>query len=412
MDLEASEVGMNATTQATAQAGRALDATGPVEDIPWELFEEGRRASDHLTNTTVSLSQSPARLLYTKLKNYQMEGVGFLCQQVDKRGYALLADGKGLGKTIELIAFVLERPVKPNLVVCPADLVEMWVGELQNRVQNPPFEVLHFSLFTDRYLLIRANVLPDDVNDLQTTASISRVLTRLSAPSIQREYLEKLEQQETLTEERPHVAALAIHWGRVIVEEAHAIRDVLSSTNAAVCALKSDQRIACTATPLIDGHLDISAILNFLQVKPWGDLIVFQEYFVIKMPGDMLDDEIDEASHGMLVMFIRALMLRLLPSDHFDGQRIQDIPNLDQNRQPNIHRVRGAFMYNYFDDCLNTWYTSDLKMKMLGAKDEYCDNEEESQNELNDERLSYKELRHWKGKETSEDTSGDLVFDQ
>ncbi|KAK7610554.1 SNF2 family N-terminal domain-containing protein [Phyllosticta paracitricarpa] len=343
MDLEASEVGMNATTQATAQAGRALDATGPVEDI--------RSANRYL-------QWFEGGTLWCSLgTNYQMEGVGFLCQQVDKRGYALLADGKGLGKTIELIAFVLERPVKPNLVVCPADLVEMWVGELQNRVQNPPFEVLHFN----------------DVNDLQTTASISR---------IQREYLEKLEQQETLTEERPHVAALAIHWGRVIVEEAHAIRDVLSSTNAAVCALKSDQRIACTATPLIDGHLDISAILNFLQVKPWGDLIVFQEYFVIKKPGDMLDDEIDEASHGMLVMFIRALMLRLLPSDHFDGQRIQDIPNLD------------------------------LKMKMLGAKDEYCDNEEESQNELNDERLSYKELRHWKGKETSEDTSGDLVFDQ
>ncbi|KAK7522475.1 SNF2 family N-terminal domain-containing protein [Phyllosticta citriasiana] len=314
MDLEASEVGMNAKTQATAQADRALDAAGPAEDIrpanryvfngsreelsgaARELFEEGRQASDHFTDTAVSLSQSPARLLPTKLKNCQMEGVGFLCQQVDKRGYALLADGKGLGKTIELIALMMERPVKPNLVVCPADLVEMWVGELQNRVQNPPFEVLHLN----------------DVNDLQPTACISR---------IQGEYLEKVEQQETLTEERPHVAALGIHWGRVIVDEAHAIRDVLSSANAAVCALKSHQRIACTATPLVDGHSDISAFLNFLQLKPWGDLNVFRE------PGDMLDDEIDEALHGMLVMFMRALMLRLLPSDHFDGQRIQDIQN-------------------------------------------------------------------------------------
>ncbi|KAK7509316.1 P-loop containing nucleoside triphosphate hydrolase protein [Phyllosticta citriasiana] len=339
MDLEASEVGMNAKTQATAQADRALDAAGPAEDIrpanryvfngsreelsgaARELFEEGRQASDHFTDTAVSLSQSPARLLPTKLKNCQMEGVGFLCQQVDKRGYALLADGKGLGKTIELIALMMERPVKPNLVVCPADLVEMWVGELQNRVQNPPFEVLHLSSFTDRHLLIRAHVIPDDVNDLQPTASISRVLTWLSAPSIQGEYLEKVEQQETLTEERLHVAALAIHLGRVIVDEAHAIRDVLSSANAAVCALKSHQRIACTATPLVDGHSDISAILNFLQLKPWGDLKVFRE------PGDMLDDEIDEARHGMLVMFMRALMLRLLPSDHFDGQRIQDIQN-------------------------------------------------------------------------------------
>ncbi|KAK7541999.1 SNF2 family N-terminal domain-containing protein, partial [Phyllosticta citribraziliensis] len=169
----------------------------------------------------------------------------------------------GMGKTIELIALMLERPVTPTLIVCPADLVNMWMTELQTR-----------------HSLIRAKAFSDEADDPQPTIQFFESFDVVVCSfaylegkySAQERYLRRLVQQkETYTEERPHLAVLATPWGRVIVDEAHALHDVESSTNAAVCALKSDQRVACTATPVGDELVNLAALMNFLHVAPWGD---------------------------------------------------------------------------------------------------------------------------------------------
>ncbi|KAK8176104.1 SNF2 family N-terminal domain-containing protein, partial [Phyllosticta citrichinensis] len=168
----------------------------------------------------------------------------------------------GMGKTIQLIALMLERPVTPTLIACPADLVDMWMTELQTRVHSPLFRVLR--------------LIDDPQPTIQSLESFDVVVCSFAylegKYSAQERYLQRLVQQkETYTEERPHLAVLATLWGRVIVDEAHALHDVGSSTNAAVCALKSDQRVACTATPVGDELTNVAALMNFLHVAPWGD---------------------------------------------------------------------------------------------------------------------------------------------
>ncbi len=62
------------------------------------------------------------------LKDYQREGVDFL-HRVNGRG--ILADGMGLGKTLQTIAYISESKNFPAVIVCPATVKSAWAKEFQ-----------------------------------------------------------------------------------------------------------------------------------------------------------------------------------------------------------------------------------------------------------------------------------------
>ena len=65
-----------------------------------------------------------------------------------------------------------------------------------------------------------------------------------------------------------------IHWRRIILDEAHQVRNYKSQTSIAVCDLKGTSRWALTGTPVHNKELDMYALLKFLRCSPFDDYAV------------------------------------------------------------------------------------------------------------------------------------------
>ena len=67
---------------------------------------------------------------------------------------------------------------------------------------------------------------------------------------------------------------LQIAFDRVILDEAHVIRNPKSGVSQSVCRLRAVRRWAVTGTPVQNKELDMYALLRFLRVSPFDQLAV------------------------------------------------------------------------------------------------------------------------------------------
>ncbi|WFC98467.1 DNA helicase rad5 [Malassezia yamatoensis] len=67
-------------------------------------------------------------------------------------------------------------------------------------------------------------------------------------------------------------------WHRVILDEAHTIKNRATVAARAACLLQADRRWALTGTPIQNRLTDLYSLLRFLQVEPWGDVSFFNSF--------------------------------------------------------------------------------------------------------------------------------------
>jgi len=91
----------------------------------------------------------------------------------------------------------------------------------------------------------------------------------------------------------------AVHWNRVILDEAHIIRNVRTSGCSSVCQLRARCHWALTGTPVQNRAIDVFALLRFLEVPNFRDLQQWKKYLNEGMRG-----------HRRLNFIIKPLMLR------------------------------------------------------------------------------------------------------
>ena len=225
--------------------------------------------------------------LNVKLLPHQVDGVAWMTEKeigtkkknngiLPKGG--ILADDMGLGKTIQSIALMLTNPRpalttatsvadkktlsstvgKGTLVVAPLALIKQWEGEIKNRVnESHKLRVCihHGPQRTKRF---------EDLKKYDVVITTYQILVSEHGSSSQRE-------------DGPKVGCFGIHWYRVILDEAHTIKNRNAKATQACYTLRSEYRWCLTGTPMQNNLDELQSLIKFLRIKPYNDLAIWKE---------------------------------------------------------------------------------------------------------------------------------------
>ena len=190
----------------------------------------------------------------------------------------ILADDMGLGKTIQSIALLLTNPkpsvesVKPlagskdkpspfanvdkgTLVVAPLALIKQWEGEIQNRVEK------------SHTLKVCVHHGPQRAKNFKDLKKYDVVITTYHT----------LVSEHSSSEGALKVGCFGLKWYRVILDEAHSIKNRNAKAAKAACALDAVYRWCLTGTPMQNNLDELQSLIHFLRIKPFDDLNAWRE---------------------------------------------------------------------------------------------------------------------------------------
>ncbi len=177
------------------------------------------------------------------LRDYQQEGLDWM--RGKEKGVAgavapfggILADEMGLGKTIQMISLIIageETTDGPTLIVVPTSLMTQWKSEIAKFTGGTMrVEIAHNS--DPNGLLIELMRTQVYITSYGTVARNMRVFGDAS-----------------------------ITWGRIILDEAHMIRNSRNKTTVALMSLKAHNRWCISGTPIQNGAKDMVTLLEFI----------------------------------------------------------------------------------------------------------------------------------------------------
>ncbi len=165
------------------------------------------------------------------LRSYQKQGVSRL-NWLHKLGcHGLLADEMGLGKTIQALALIdsSTKNKMPDLVVCPASVVPVWVQEAHTHFPKIKIEVLK-----------QGNDFSKKKEECLWVASYTQI----------RRHRSLLEQ---------------VKFRFAVLDEAQMIKNPQAKVTQACLAIEAKKRLALSGTPLENSAMDIWTIFRFLM---------------------------------------------------------------------------------------------------------------------------------------------------
>jgi DNA repair protein RAD5 len=166
----------------------------------------------------------------------------------------ILADSMGLGKTVMLLALICvskEQEEKgkhgTTLVVAPLSLLAQWEEELETKTS------LSYRVhYADKKL--------DDYNGVDVV-----VTTYGSLQGELQVHMKKRQADADLE----FSGLLGFGWKRVILDEAHCIKNAATGASKACCMLQAERRWCVSGTIIQNSLDDAYALLKFLRHEPW-----------------------------------------------------------------------------------------------------------------------------------------------
>ncbi|KAI9648747.1 DNA repair protein rad16 [Ciborinia camelliae] len=218
-----------------------------------------------------------------ELKPFQLQGVGWMkAMEKTAWGGGLLGDEMGMGKTIQAVSLIMsDFPAKqPSLVLVPPVALMQWQQEIADYTDGTlKTFVFHGSNAKAKRITVQQlkkyNVILMSYNSLES-------MYRKQEKGLRRRSC------GTLQKEKSPIHQIAFH--RVILDEAHSIKQRTSGSAKACFALKANHKWCLSGTPLQNRIGEFFSLVRFLDIRP------FACYFCKQCPCSTLQWDMDSSN--------------------------------------------------------------------------------------------------------------------
>ncbi|TEB29534.1 hypothetical protein FA13DRAFT_1734745 [Coprinellus micaceus] len=193
--------------------------------------------------------------LKVQLLPFQRESLHWMRNQ-EKTIWAggILADEMGMGKTIQMISLMHVGGAKPNLVIAPTVAIMQWKNEIALHTTNTKVLVWHGSSRESN---------ADEFKKFDVVLTTYAVLE-----SSYRKQQSGFKRKGMIIKEKSPLHH--IQWNRVILDEAHNIKERSTNTAKAAFELKSKHRWCLSGTPLQNRVGEMYSLIRFLGGDPFA----------------------------------------------------------------------------------------------------------------------------------------------
>ncbi|KAL4231279.1 transcription termination factor [Mactra antiquata] len=296
--------------------------------------------------------------LYVTLMTHQRQALMWLVwreRQTPSGG--ILADDMGLGKTLTIISLIMKQKelkktgddkdkdvwlnrekqlakmdkslVKSSatLIIAPASLIHHWKTEVERRCkpgllrvclyhgpnrEKNLLKLASYDIVLTTYNIISKEVEVDD-NDKKGEKPVKDDSEDDDKDSESNEAVEG--GKKCSKKMLPNIMRIA--WERIVLDEAHNIKNHKSLQSRAVSRLRAGFRWALTGTPIQNDLLDMYSLLRFLRCSPFDEYKVWKKQF----------DTGSSTGQSRLNVLVKCLLLRRTKSQKgTTGQALVPLP--------------------------------------------------------------------------------------
>ncbi|TFK75607.1 hypothetical protein BDN72DRAFT_831922 [Pluteus cervinus] len=263
-----------------------------------------------------------------------------------KRFGGILADDMGLGKTIQTLTRIVDGRARKSdrddgwvattLIVGPLALVGQWCSEIEKMV--PGYVVIKHhggSRTSDPTVLRKAHVVVTtyDVvkseHDAWLSESVGGTTTKSKSKSKKSSNDSDSDKPvgRSLPKKAAKTALFKLKWWRIVLDEAHNIKNHNTKGAVACCALEGKYRWCLTGTPMQNNVTEIFSLLKFLRVKPLNHITVFNE----QVGKPVKSGKGAVRAMKRLQVVLKGVMLRRRKDQQIDGKPLIDLPPRNVN---------------------------------------------------------------------------------
>ncbi|PFH51167.1 hypothetical protein AMATHDRAFT_85310 [Amanita thiersii Skay4041] len=264
-------------------------------------------------------------------------------RETGKKMGGILADDMGLGKTIQTLTRIVEgRPRRADaeegwsastLVICPLALVGQWSSEISKMANGFSTITHHGPSRTSDPNRLRAHVVITtyDVvkSEYEAFCSSAKDESQAKGSKKQGSFDSSDEDSGPRSKPKPKTSRSAkktalfnVQWWRVVLDEAHNIKNEKTKGAIACCELKAKYRWCLTGTPMQNNVQELHSLFKFLHIRPLNDRQRFEELIGKPLKSGK------GAGHAMkkLRAVLQEVMLRRTKDQTLNGKRLIELP--------------------------------------------------------------------------------------